>query len=159
MTITKPSEPLYCEKKNVLILMPFRSGVHEGETASYLEKIRIKHIVEKLVKIKSKFHADTFIQYEANIINIGAGDIEEVVQDKFETTDLFIALLSQSNINVIYEVAILNVLQQNLILLKEEDISERNTPVYLRRYGYIPFYGGQNSTDGKIRTIYKGYVL
>ena len=137
------------ELKSVLILMPFQSGVPIEEKASYLEKIRIKHIVEELITVKSRSYPGSNIQYKANIVNTGVGVIEDVVEKEFEKTDLFIALLTKSNVNVIFEVAILNVLQQNLILLKAPEIEQANIPVYLNDHAFINLYEGQEDDDIK----------
>ena len=137
------------EIKNILILMPFQSGSSTGEKTSYLEKIRIKKIVENLINIKSRSYPDCFIKYEANIVNTGIGDIETMVEQQFEKTDLFIALLSKSNVNVIFEVAILNVLQQNLVLLKDSDIESENIPIYFKGYAFIEFYAGDDGEEMK----------
>lgn len=130
------------EIKNVLILMPFQSGSTDGEKTSHLQKTRIKYIVEDLINIRSRTYPGSFIQYKANIVNTGVGDIETIVEQQFEKTDLFIALLSKSNVNVIFEVAILNVLQQNLVLLMDSDIKSQNIPIYLKGYAFINFYAG-----------------
>ena len=137
------------EIKDVLILMPFQSESSIGKKTSYLEKRRIQYIVENLINIKSRSYPDSFIKYKANIVNTGVGDIEEIVEEKFEKTDLFIALLSKSNVNVIFEVAILNVLQQNLVLLRDSDIESHNIPIYFKKYAFIEFYSGEEGEEMK----------
>jgi hypothetical protein len=101
-------------KKNVLMLMPFRSGTKQGRMQSRLENMRIKYIIENLIDISWR-NTEVKIKYTVKIAITGAGEVKNVIEDDFENADLFIALMSEKNVNVIYEIAVVNILQKNII--------------------------------------------
>lgn len=123
--------------KRVLILMPFRSSKEHGSKQSHLEKLRIRYIIENLIEI-FWIKTSVKINYNVDIIFTGVGDVQKNVERKFEEADLFIALMSEQNVNVIYEIAVLNILQKDLILLLDE--SSKVLPFYFNDYARIPFY-------------------
>ena len=103
--------------KKIIMLMPFRSEKRAGRTKSRLENIRVKHIIEELIKVYWRPDTKIKINYTVNVALTGTGEVQNVIEKDFEEADLFIALLSEQNVNVIYEIAIVNTLQKNLILV------------------------------------------
>lgn len=132
--------------KNVVMLMPFRSRDKQGRTQSNLENLRIKFIVENLIDIFWR-NTQIKINYTVKILLTGAGEVKDVIEDDFEEADLFIALMSEKNVNVIYEIAIVNILQKNIILLLDE--SPADLPVYFEGYAHIQFYDTDNEGDDR----------
>lgn len=128
-------------RRNVVVIMPFGSGKNENgaERQSILNLMRIKYIVEKLIKVTATGaeHGST-IKYDVNVFRAPVGAVPENALDSVTGADIVIALLTERNINVIYELAIRNLLKDEPILIVQGD-PEEVLPVYLKELAYVSY--------------------
>ena len=129
--------------KNVMVLMPFRTGNGDGEKLSYLDFLRIKYLIEDQITIRATYNPSVRIKYKVSYFRKGAGNITEQAFKEFRKNDLFVALITEANVNVIYEIAVLNVPQEELIILIDIDQmgSELSAPgaIYVPEIKQNPF--------------------
>lgn len=133
-------------KRNVVVIMPFGSetGTERSENGmerqSILDLMRIKYIIEKLVEVTPEggLENDPKIEYDVNIFREPVGSVPEGAVDTVVNADVLIALLTTRNVNVIYELAIRNLLKDEPILIVNDESADF-LPVYLKDMAYIRY--------------------
>ncbi|MDH3671469.1 MAG: hypothetical protein OES46_09930 [Gammaproteobacteria bacterium] len=126
-------------KRNVVVIMPF--GSENGtERQSILDLMRIKYIIEKVARVipEGGVPNGPTIEYDVNIFREPVGRVPEGAVDTLATADVLIALLTARNVNVIYELAIRNLLKDEPILILQGKPSDV-LPVYLQEMAYIQY--------------------
>jgi len=143
-------------------MMPFHNGNEAGEKKAFLDYLRIKYIIEnklpsylKQINRNKQDENCPSISYTVSYFKTGVGNIAEQASKYIANSDLFIALINEANINVIYEIAVLNMLQENLILLLDLNTDQEKgvfLPVYVKDHAHISFYdNGENRRDHHVQ--------
>ncbi len=132
--------PLRVIKRNIMVIMPFGSGDRVTERERILDLMWIKYVIEKSINVTPEggLPDGPAIKYEVAVFREPAGQITEDAVDTLAQADVVVALLAERNINVIYELAIRNLLRDEPILIlqgKPDDV----LPVYLKDMAYIPY--------------------
>jgi len=143
--------------RDILIIMPFggTEGNNSGSEEKYLTEKhcildfkRIKYLVENKVKvIAKKGDEGSRITYNVEVYNETVGAISPGALRKIIEADILIALMTESNINVIFELAIRNLIGPNFIIITKGD-SRAFLPVYLKDWACIR-YDIPNDDDNK----------
>jgi len=144
-------------RRNVVVIMPFGSGNKEHERQWKLDFMRIKYIVENKIKVLpegSRADADApGIKYNVQVFREPVGNIPEDGIDTIAEADVVIALLTKMNVNVIYELAVRNLLKDEPILILDENEKEA-LPVYMQSAAYINYsHPNSRSMNLKIEAL------
>jgi len=137
----KPPTPReHIVKRNVVVIMPFGSGDSKTERQSILDVMRIKYIVENHVHVvpEGSLEDGPRIEYNVEVFREPVGSIPEDAIDTVADADVVIALLTEMNVNVIYELAVRNLLKDEPILIVTDKSKER-IPVYLKDVAFIDY--------------------
>ncbi len=120
--------------KQVAIMMPFGSGERTQVRRATLEFLRIKYLIESLVQVKGR--GGSQLRYSVTAYNLNVGDIPGTVIKAIAEADVLVGVLTEKNVNVAYELAVRNLLKDEMLLLvkgKTEDV----VPFYLRTFANI----------------------
>jgi len=128
-------------EKNVAVMMSFGKSDRIKERRSILEFLRIKENIEKHLNIPGcGASPDAQIKYKVNHAMTDVGDIREPALRAIYEADVLIALINEKNANVIYELAVRNLLRGTLVLLVDGDPwPEDFLPIYLKTMGHIRY--------------------
>lgn len=128
-------------EKNVAVMMSFGGSDRTRQRRSILEFLRIKENIEKHLSITGcGTRMDTQIRYKVNHAMTDIGSIPEQALKVIYEADILVALINENNANVIYELAVRNLLKGTLVLLVEGDPEEEGfLPIYLKTMGYIRY--------------------
>jgi len=128
-------------EKNVAVMMSFGGSDRVKQRRSILEFLRIKENIEKHLNITGcGARSDTRIRYRVNHAMATVGDIPEQALKVIYEADVLLALINEKNANVIYELAVRNLLKGTLVLLVDGDPGKDDLlPIYMRNMGYIRY--------------------
>lgn len=151
------------ERRDVAVMMPFGGSVGD-ETAEEerqltrarvrkckLEFLRLSYILGE--KVRAKPHGtdddDVAIDYSVSLFNTPVGDIASGALKLIDEADVIIGLITEKNVNVVYELAIRDALRDIPIIVLKGD-PDKLLPVYLKPLAYIRYSDG---ADGKVAQI------
>jgi hypothetical protein len=126
--------------KDVAVMMSFGGGQTVERRRAILDFARIKYLVEEKISVPAK-GTDHRLKYKVDVYNLQVGQIPEAVVRGIATADILIGLLTEKNVNVIYELAVRNLLKDELLLMVKGD-PEELVPIYLKDMAYIEYSGG-----------------
>jgi hypothetical protein len=128
-------------EKHVAVMMSFGGSDKAKQRRSILEFLRIKENIEKHLNITGcGARPDAQIRYKVNHAMTDVGDIREPALRAIYEADVLIALINEKNANVIYELAVRNLLKGTLVLLVDGDPwLEDLLPIYLKTMGHIRY--------------------
>jgi len=128
-------------EKNVAVMMSFGGSDKVKQRRSILEFLRIKENIEKHMNITGcGARPDIQIRYKVNHAMTDVGDIREPALRAIYEADVLLALINEKNANVIYELAVRNLLKGTLVLLVDGDPEPEDfLPIYLKTMGYIRY--------------------
>lgn len=121
-----------------------------------LEYLRLKYIIEEKCRVTPK-SGDTSlpIQYDTRLFKSNAGDISTDALRLINEADVLVAMILDTNVNVIYELAIRNALRDIAIMIVEGP-AEAVLPIYVRTLSHIAYSRGQDdSVRSRIDAIAK----
>jgi len=124
--------------RNVVVIMPFGGGDENAQRRSVIDFFRVKHIITELVEVKlgSVFMpADIKLDYEVARAEIAAGDVLRNARKQILSADIVVAILTELNRNVIYELAFRFELKGKCIILIRGNPDEL-LPIYVKGQGY-----------------------
>ncbi len=123
----------------VVVITPF-NGENEMSMQRHLcDYLRVKHIIENVVAIKSAPGSPITNNYTVDVCQTYSSDISAHAINKIANANVVIAILSEINVNVIYELGIRNLLRTETILLISRELASNrddSLPVYLHDYAY-----------------------
>ncbi len=126
--------------KDVAMMMSFGRGQTVERRRAILDFARIKYLVEEKINVPAK-GTENKIKYKVDVYNLQVGQIPEAVVRGIATADILIGLLTEKNVNVIYELAVRNLLKDELLLMVKGD-PEELVPIYLKDMAYIEYTEG-----------------
>ncbi|MFQ5991671.1 MAG: hypothetical protein ACE5NA_04455 [Nitrospiraceae bacterium] len=127
--------------RDVAVMMSFGGGQTVERRRAILDFARIKYLVEEKINVPTK-GTENKIKYKVDVYNLQVGQIPEAVVRGIATADILIGLLTEKNVNVIYELAVRNLLKDELLLMVKGD-PEELVPIYLKDMAYIEYTGGE----------------
>jgi hypothetical protein len=119
--------------RKVLVITPF--GEDRAERRNTLELMRLKYIIEhKLRMPNSESVGNIRIRYEVERYRTAIGQITIPAIQKIAQSDIVIAMITELNANVIYELAVRNMVKpQTIIIVRNRDF----LPVYVKDFASI----------------------
>jgi hypothetical protein len=132
--------------KKVAVMMSFGGDDHgdKSEEAreiarrrATLDFMRIRYLVEKKVAVKTRgIGEDVFHVVKA--YNLNVGDVAPKVITAIAEADIVVGLLTERNVNVVFELAVRNLLKDEMLLLVKGDPDEL-VPIYLQGWARIRY--------------------
>jgi hypothetical protein len=111
------------KRRLVAIMMPFggaapaksrarsRNEIETRQRRCQLEYLRLKYIIEEKCRVTPKSGDTTHpIQYDTRLFKSNSGDISTDALRLINEADVLVAMILDTNVNVIYELAIRNLL-------------------------------------------------
>ena len=123
--------------QDVVIITSFMGDDPERMRRNILDCMRLKYIIENHTTITWRL-MNLPIQFHVSVAYTEQGDVNTNAFKKIINSDVLIAVVSDANVNVIYELAVRSLIKpEHLILIKNAD--EQILPKYLQSMGYISF--------------------
>jgi hypothetical protein len=120
--------------RNVLIIAPFGGGNPEDEKRAILEIMRLKYLIEDCIRVPKNERFS--LHYAVDIHRTTVGTIAAAGIKKIAKADILVALMTKVNANVVFELAVRNMLKPGTVLI----VDDRDAlPVYVKDFAYIPF--------------------
>jgi hypothetical protein len=96
--------------RNVLVITSFGGGDQATVRKSILEFMRIKYIIERKIEVYHR-HNDPLsrLNYNVTVFKAEIGAIPSNAIDRIAGTDIVVALITEKNVNVVYELAVRNI--------------------------------------------------
>lgn len=130
--------------RKVAVMMPFGGTDDLFKRRCTLEFTRIRYIIENKVKVPVNDEpGGRFRQYEVKVFEAMVGEIPETAIKMINNADILIGLITEKNVNVIYELAARSLMKDVPILIVKGDPKEL-LPIYLQNQAYI-LYDDQRS--------------
>ncbi len=132
--------------KKVAVMMSFGGDEHGDhseearETArrrATLEFMRIRYLIEKKVAVKTRGTGED-VAHVVKAYNLNVGDVAPKVITAIAEADIVIGLLTEKNVNVVFELAVRNLLKDEMLLVVKGDPDEL-VPIYLQGWARIPY--------------------
>ena len=128
--------------KQVSVMMPFGGDDKTRRCRCVLDFMRIRYQIENRTSVVNK-NLGRKISYRCMVFLARVGDIPRDGMRVVAKSDILIGLVSEPNVNVIYELAVRNLLKDEMLLILN---GERSLlPVYLQSMPYVAYDGSQNS--------------
>lgn len=133
--------------KQVSVMMPFGGDDGARKRRFVLEFMRIRYLIENRTTVVNK-KINRKISYQCTAFRARVGDIPRDGLHVVAESDILIGLVSEKNVNVIYELAVRNLLKDEmLVILKgQPDL----LPIYLRNMPFLQYDGGRNSAVAEV---------
>ena len=144
--VTPLAEPVPQEETtlSVTVITPF-GGISDDATRRHVFNYhRVKYLVENAIKVVREDAAGDLgqIRYKVGICLARSGNISLRALTKLARSNVVVALLSEHNVNVIYELGIRNLHRPETIILVNRQLAEQGRepiPVYLKESAYNLF--------------------
>lgn len=132
-----PNETAKLVTKKVVVITPFGGRETTSQRRCILDVMRIKYIIENKVDILNR-ELDAQVQYEVSVCRARVGEISGRAFRDIAESDIVVALLTEKNVNVVYELAVRNLMKPEYLLIIKGS-SKDVLPIYLRDMNYIPY--------------------
>lgn len=142
-------------RREVIVIMSFGSDGPRSETEAILNFQRIKYIIEKrqyLTETQINNAQGLKFEYSVDVCYSLVGQIPEEAISRIAEADILIAMITDVNVNVIFELAIRNLMKEETLLILEGDPTEV-LPIYLQSMAYIRY---DNENFRPVRQIIQG---
>lgn len=129
-------------EKDIVVIMPFGSGNEVTENRAILDLMRIKYLIENMINIKPRGSKNSEpIKYTVRPFRTMSGVIACSAAKAIAEADIVVALITEFNANVIYELAIRNLLKEEVVIIcgDEVDKKKENLPIYTREFATISY--------------------
>ena len=129
---------------SVTVITPFGGGSEDATRRHVFNYHRVRHIVEDAIKVVREDAAGELsqIRYKVGICLARSGNISLRALTKLARSNIVVALLSEHNVNVIYELGIRNLHRPETIILVNRIMAQEGRepiPVYLKESAYNLF--------------------
>lgn len=133
-----------CLTLSVTVITPFGGGSHAASQRHIINYHRVKHLIEQTLRIERlNCHGDDCdIRYKVGICLARSGNISREALTKLAKSNIVIAMLSDHNVNVIYELGIRNMHRPETLLLLNRQLPQDGSepiPVYLKESAFNLF--------------------
>ena len=129
--------------KKVAVMMSFGSDDPGEQTREHcrrratLDFMRIRYLVEEKVSVKARGGQDDVV-HVVKAYNLNVGDVAPKVITAIAEADVVIGLLTERNVNVVFELAVRNLLKDEMLLLVKGDPDDL-VPIYLQGWARIRY--------------------
>lgn len=133
--------------KKVAVMMSFGGddrGADHSEQAQELNRrratldfMRIRYLIEQKVSVKARGGRDDVV-HVVKAYNLNVGDVAPKVITAIAEADVVVGLLTERNVNVVFELAVRNLLKDEMLLLVKGD-PEDLVPIYLQGWARIRY--------------------
>jgi hypothetical protein len=132
--------------KKVAVMMSFGGDDHGDQSEEARERarrratldfMRIRYLVENKVAVKTR-GAGEDVAHVVKAYNLNVGDVAPKVIKAIAEADIVIGLLTERNVNVVFELAVRNMLKDEMLLLVKGDPDEL-VPIYLQGWARIRY--------------------
>lgn len=145
-------------KRKVAVMMPFGGTDSKLQRRYIIDFMRIKYIIQQKVNVNvgNEFGAERQ-EYEVTAFQAHVGEIPAKAIKLIHDADILVGLITEKNVNVMYELAARSLLKDVPILLVKGDPDDL-LPIYLKNQGYIA-YSTPDMVENEIRdSIEKEYL-
>ena len=125
-------------ERNVAVMMPFGGDDPLKERLRALEFHRIKFIIEECLQFQPEWLQGVKVRYKAEVFKVVAGEISEPALDLITSADVLIGLMTESNVNVAFEIGIRTLFRDAPILIIKGTPGVL-LPIYLQGSAYINY--------------------
>ncbi len=139
--------------RHVAVMMPFGGQDRIQQRRCVLEFMRIRHLIEFGINVTPRLsETNVSLKYIVRAFQASVGQIPDDALQVVANADILIGLVTEKNVNVIYELAVRNLLRDEMILVVKGDPNEV-IPIYLKNMGHIRFDppGSERVTDQIIK--------
>jgi hypothetical protein len=133
--------------KQVVVMMPFSGNKGAPGRRCLLDFLRIKYLVEEKMQVTARGNGSR-VRYRVDACNLQVGHIPSMIVGRIAEADILIGLLTEANVNVIYELALRNLLKDEMILVVKGD-ADKVVPIYLQEMARIAYTDGDNGRVGE----------
>lgn len=128
-------------EKNVAVMMSFGGNDAERQRLSKLHFLRLKQLIEHNINVQVvPGEPESKVRYTVKHARTDVGNIPDQALRVILNADVLIGLITEVNVNVIYELAVRNLLKGALILLVDGDPKEKSfLPIYMEDMAYIRY--------------------
>jgi len=103
-------------EKNVAVMMPFGGTDPQRQRRCILNFLRIKYLIENVIEVQLlPGEPESKINYKVKHARTEVGSIPDEALRTLLNADILIGLITEVNVNVIYELAVRNLLKGTLI--------------------------------------------
>ena len=136
-------------KRQVVVVTGFGGAEHVSERRAILHVTRLKYLVEHMTEVLPQGRSpDTILKYKVDVLKAPIGYIPDDALTAIDSADVLIALITEQNINVIYEIAIRNLLHDETIILLGPNAGTV-LPIYLQSMAHIEYERANPHPDEK----------
>jgi hypothetical protein len=129
--------------RKVAVMMSFggddrsEKAKEQNRRRATLDFMRIKYLVENRVSVKARGSHDDIV-YVVMAYNLNVGDVAPKVITAIAEADVVVGLLTERNVNVVFELAVRNLLKDEMLLLVKGDPDDL-VPIYLQGWARIRY--------------------
>ena len=134
-------------EKDIVVIMPFGSKNVITENRAILDLMRIKYLIENKIKIKPRGsnRDGEPIKYTVRPFRTMSGAIASNAAKAIAEADVVVALITEFNANVIYELAIRNLLKEEVVIICGDEVNKKNNlPVYTKDFATISYHHSED---------------
>jgi hypothetical protein len=102
-----------------------------------LDFFRIKHLIQDKISVVAR-GGQAAVSYAVHAYNLNVGYVPEHVINAIAEADVLVGVLTERNVNVVYELAVRNVVKDEMLLLVRGNPGEL-VPMYLQGWGQIRY--------------------
>lgn len=126
-------------KRQVVVVTGFGGEEHLSERRAILHVTRLKYLIEHMIKVPPQGGpSDHNLKYEVSVLKAPVGHIPDDALTAIDSADVLVALITEQNINVIYEIAIRNLLHDETVILLSPKAG-KVLPIYLQSMARIDY--------------------
>lgn len=129
---------------SVTVITPFGGSSDEDTRRHVVNYHRVRHLIENAIEVIREDTSGTVgrLRYKVGICLARSGNISLRALTRLARSNIVVALLSEHNVNVIYELGIRNLHRPETIILVNRELAREGRapiPVYLRESAYNLF--------------------
>ncbi len=137
-------------KRKVVVVTGFGGEEPESQRRSILDVMRVKYLIEHKCHVKPLGGTrDYRLTYNVDVFRAPTGAINEDALTAIDSADLLIALITEQNVNVIYEIAVRNLLHDEFLILLNSD-HKSSLPIYLKNMAHIEYTQSKTSDQEEV---------
>jgi len=137
-------------KRSVVIMTSFGGRSAEGRRLAVIQFLRIRFLIENHLQVRTRRAAgvsEELVSYEVSAVYCSQGEIQPRVLRHLREADVVLGLLTASNPNVIYELAVRSILRDEMVLVTAEDVE---LPMYFNCTATIPLCDAQHESHANL---------
>ena len=136
-------------KRQVVVVTGFGGENRDVVRRAILNVMHVKYLVESRIKVTQQGGApNNSLSYNVGVFRAPVGNIAEDALEAIDSADVLIALITEQNINVIFEIAVRNLLHDEFLILLRGD-AMKILPIYLHNMAHIEYETSGSDQDEK----------